>query len=236
LTSITSILKSVYRSLPQPPNAHYKFREFNINIYKLLPPNATIFDIGSKESRGTYGFGPPPPTAKVICVDMFAGPGVDLVADAHDMHMVADDSVDCVVTVSTLEHVRYPQQVVSEIYRILKPGGFVYINVPFVFPFHADPDDFHRFSKNGILILCEKFERLDSGFNRGPASTMHQLFINFFAILLSFNSRTIYNINVDLFGWLFFWIKYIDVILKHYSTADVIHTGTYFIGRKPTAS
>jgi hypothetical protein len=42
--------------------------------------------------------------AKIVCVDMFEGSGVDLVADAHDMYMVPGSSVDCVVTVSTLEH------------------------------------------------------------------------------------------------------------------------------------
>jgi ubiquinone/menaquinone biosynthesis C-methylase UbiE len=51
------------------------------------------------------------------------------------MHMASSGSVDCVVPVSTLEHVRYPQKLAAEIYRILKPGGLLYINVPFSFPF-----------------------------------------------------------------------------------------------------
>ena len=156
--SVNHVLKSIYHALPEPPSTNYLYRNFDVNPYSLLPPNPTIFDIGSKEARGSYAFGNPPAGAKIVCVDMFEGPGVDLVADAHDMQMVSDSSVDCVVTVSTLEHVRYPQKVVSEIYRILKPGGIVYINVPFIFPFHADPDDFYRFSCDGISILCEKFE------------------------------------------------------------------------------
>jgi SAM-dependent methyltransferase len=231
----TARLKSLYRRLPTPPTSFYSCRKFSVNPYTRLPPNATIFDIGSKEARGTYGFGSPPAGARVVCVDIAEGAGVDLVADAHDMHMVASDSVDCVVTVSTLEHVRYPQKVVAEIHRILKPGGYVYVNVPFVFPFHGDPDDFYRFSCNGITILCEQFERLDSGYNRGPASTMHQLLIHFCAMLFCFNSRALYGINVDLFGWLLFWVKYLDAFLGRYSVAGVIHTGAYFIGRKPPA-
>jgi SAM-dependent methyltransferase len=231
--SMISFLKSIYHALPHPPSSHYRCRNFNVNPYSLLPPNPTIFDIGSKEARGTYGFGWPPADAKIVCVDMVDGSGVDLVADAHNMHMISSSSVDCVVTVSTLEHVRYPHKVVSEIYRILKPGGLLYINVPFVFPFHADPDDFYRFSCNGIKILCEQFEQLDSGFNRGPASTMHQLLIHFFAMLFCLNSRTLYGINVDVFSWLLFWVKYLDAFLARYSMANVIHTGAYFIGRKP---
>lgn len=231
-----NVLKSIYHALPGPPSTNFFYRNFDVNPYALLPPNPTIFDIGSKEARGNYAFGSPPPGAKVVCVDMFEGEGVDLVADAHDMHMVPDDSVDCVVTVSTLEHVRYPQKVVAEIFRILKPGGTVYVNVPFVFPFHADPDDFYRFSCNGILILCEKFERLDSGFNRGPASTMHHLLVHFLAILFSFNSRVLYAGNVYIFRWLLFWVKYLDHFIARYSMAQVIHAGSYFIGRKPAVS
>jgi len=218
--------------LPEPPSTNYLYRQILPNPYSLLPPNPVIFDIGSKEAAGSYAFGCPPKNSKVVCVDIMDGPNVDLVADAHDMHMVSDNSVDLVVSVSVLEHVKYPHKVMKEIFRILKPGGLIYINVPFVFPFHADPDDFYRFSYKGISILCEDFECVDSGFNRGPASTMHQLLVNFMAILFCFNNKTLYGINVDIFKWLFFWIKYIDKFIATYDMAYIIHAGSYYIGRK----
>ena len=232
MSALVNFLKKLYHTLPEPPGSYYAFRTAAVNPYEMLPENPIIFDIGSKDARGDYSFGLPPAGAKVICVDIEAGPGVDLVADAHNMTEVDDNSVDCVVTISTLEHVRYPQKVVAEIHRILKPGGIVYINVPFMFPFHADPDDYYRFSHRGIDILCEAFERLDSGFDRGPASSMHHLSVHFFAILFSFNSKTLYGINVDLFKWLFFWVKYLDKIIGNYKMAYVIHTVSYFVGRK----
>jgi len=171
----------------------------------------------------------------VVCVDIEPGPHVDLVADAHDLNMVPDGSVDCVVSVSVLEHVRYPHKVVAEIHRILKPGGIVYLNIPFVYAFHGDPDDFYRFSCNGIRILCEAFEEIDSGFNRGPASTMCDLLVRFWAILLCFNSPRLYEFNRILFAWLLFWIKYLDAIIGRYDMARVIHAGAYFVGRKAAA-
>jgi SAM-dependent methyltransferase len=228
-----SILKRFYHALPEPPSTNYLYRTFDVNPYKLLPKNALIFDIGSKQARGSYAFGSAPEGSKLVCVDIADGPGVDLVADAHDMHMVASNSVDCVITISTLEHVRYPQKVVAEIHRILKPGGVVYVNVPFIFPWHGDPDDFYRFSHHGIKILCEQFEHLDSGFNRGPASTMQELLTRFLAILFCFNSQTLYGVLLDAFRWLLFWVKYLDKIIAKYSMAHVIHAGAYFIGRKP---
>jgi SAM-dependent methyltransferase len=228
-------LKSLYRALPRPPSTNYLFH-VPPNPYSFLQAGATIFDIGSKDARGSYSFGTPPSNSRVVCVDIEPGEGVDLVADAHDMHMVPSDSIDCVITVSTLEHVRYPQKVMTEIFRILKPGGVLYVSVPFVFPFHSDPHDNYRFSADGVKILCERFECVESGFNRGPASTMCHLMVHFCAILFSMNNRTLYGINVDLFTWLLFWTKYLDVFLGKYQMAKVIHAGAYFLGRKPALS
>jgi SAM-dependent methyltransferase len=230
--SAIETLKSWYHKLPEPPSTNYALHK--PDPYGLLSPGAVIYDIGSKDSRGEYGRSLPE-GAKVVCVDIADGPGVDLVADAHDMWMVPTDSVDCVTTISVLEHVRYPQKVIKEIYRILKPGGVVYVSVPFMFPFHSDPDDFYRFSSDGLKILCEDFECIENGFNRGPASCMQHLLVHFLAILFSFNSRTLYGINVDLFKWLLFWLKYLDKVLGTYETAKVIHAGSYFLGKKPFA-
>ena len=229
---IIEILKSIYHKLPEPPSTNYIYRKIKPSPYDFLPRQPIIYDIGSKDARAGYAFGKPPTDAKIVCVDIEESVGVDLVADAHNLHMVDNDSVDFVTSISVLEHVKYPQKVIKEIHRILKPGGIIYINVPFIFPFHAAPSDFYRFSHKGIEILCEDFERIDSGFNRGPASTMHHLLVHFFAMLLSFNSKTIYGINIDLFKWLLFWVKYLDKFLANYKMAFVIHTGAYFIGRK----
>ena len=31
--------------------------------------------------------------------------------------------------------------------RVLKPNGFIYIEVPFLQGFHADPNDFHSYTR-----------------------------------------------------------------------------------------
>jgi len=223
-------LKALYRKLPEPPSMNYKFRRPAHDLYGLLPPNGVLFDIGSKDARSRHSQARP--DVKIVCVDIQPGHGVDLVADAHDLHMVADNSVDMVICANVLEHVRYPQRVVKEIHRILKPQGAVFIAIPFVFRFHADPDDFYRFSAHGIKILCEEFDCIDSGFTRGPASTMCDLLPQFFAIAFCFNSNKLYNLWVYLFKWLLFWIKYLDYFIGHYQMAIVIHTESFFLGRK----
>lgn len=224
-------LRDFYHKLPSPPSTNYMFK-MPQNPYGLLSPKSVIFDIGSKDVRGVYAFGAPPQDAKLVCVDIEPSCGVDLVADAQDMHMIESESVDCVIIVGVLMNLKYPEKAIQEILRILKPNGIIYASVSFIFPFTQDPYDFYRWSPDGIKILCAGFECIESGFNRGPASTMCHLLVHFLAILFSFNSRRLYGINIDLFKWLLFWIKYLDVFLGKYQMAKVIHSGVYFLGKK----
>jgi hypothetical protein len=43
----------------------------------------------------------------------------------------------------------------KEINRILRPGGIVYISVPFIFPFNKDPQDLYRFTSYGIKVFVK---------------------------------------------------------------------------------
>ena len=229
-----NFLRQLYHKLPTPPSTNYMFKKFEHSPYEYLQDNALIYDIGSKDIvGGEYAFGKPPDNARVICVDIEDGPGVDIVADAHNLSMIKDNSADCVVCVSVLIHLHYPHKVMKEIKRILRPGGILYVSVPFIFPLSSDPYDCYRFTSDGLKIICEDFECIENGFNRGPASCMCHLLVHFCAMIFSFNNKVIYGINVDLFKWLLFWIKYLDIILGKYKMANVIHAGSYFLGKKP---
>jgi SAM-dependent methyltransferase len=231
--STTGLFKTIRGWLPKPPSTNYAFRKFDVSPYDLLPPNPVIYDIGAQEARGCYAFGSPPPGAKLVCVDLYPGPGVDIVADAHDLGMVADGTVDCVVAVGVLLHCRFPQQVIDEFFRILKPGGILYINAPFVFVHSEFPDVYYHFTFEGFQVLCRAFEHIQSGFNRGPASSMCHLLIHFCSLLFSFNRNGLYQANLYVFTWLLFWIKYLDAVIGGYDKARLIYSGTYLIGRKP---
>ncbi len=43
----------------------------------------------------------------------------------------ADQSFDIILSNDVLEHVNLPEEAIAEIYRILKPGGEIFITVPF---------------------------------------------------------------------------------------------------------
>jgi SAM-dependent methyltransferase len=215
------------------PSTNYSLNAWRVQPYSLLPRNAVIYDIGGKDVRGNYMFGSPPDDAKVTVIDIAPGPFVDVVADAHDLHMIPDQSADCVLMVSMLPNVRRPWRVVEEAHRILKPGGIIFISSAFVYTFAPDPLDYYRFSQEGLEVLCEKFEKVDSGFNRGPASTMNQLMVHFCAMLFAFGSHRAFELNKIIFRYLFFWLKYLDALIGKSRLAHVIYSAAFYLGRKP---
>jgi SAM-dependent methyltransferase len=218
-------LRRLYHRLPTPPHSNYSFRQ--VDEFAFMADNAVVFDIGSKDTPMVL-----PRGIRRVTVDMDPRVEPDILADAHDMHMIPSESADGVVVISVLHHCRKPWLVVQEIHRILKPCGIVYASITFMFPFHVDPDDYWRVSHHGVDVLFDQFEKIESGYNRGPASAMTELLVHFNALLFSFGNRTLYGINVDVFRWVFFSLKYLDIVLAKHPAAHVIHTGTYFLGRK----
>ena len=230
-----SIFGKLYRHLPAAPSTNYLYRRFKPSPYDFLPHGATIYDIGAKSAAGRYAFGVPPTDARVVAVDLVAGPGVDIVADAHDLSMLPASSADCVLIVSVLEYCHTPQQVVVQALRLLKPGGILYIGAAFLLKLSPDPIDYYRFSVHGLRHLCRDFEIIDAGSNRGPASTMCDLTVHYFAILLCFGSSVLYGLLTYALRWILFWTKYADAVIAHYSVASVLQGTVYVIARKRVA-
>lgn len=229
------LLRDLQRRLPKPPSTNFQYRPVQPSPYDLLPKNPVILDIGAKDARANY-FGLPPLGATIICTDIVPRPNVDIVADAQAMPQISSDSADCVFLVSVLQHLPYPQKAIDEAYRILRPNGILYVNTPFIFIYHRDPDDYYRFSIRGLESLCARFERITSGSNRGPASTFCDLLIRFIAILFCFNSHSLYSVIVYCGKWTLFWIKYLDIVIARYSLAYLMWGSPYFLGRKPASN
>src|SRR5258705_9633859 len=68
----------------------------------------------------------------------------------------ADTSFDAVLCNQVLEHVFDPNEFVSELHRVLKPGGRLVLTVPFVWDEHEQPFDYARYSSFGLRALFEQ--------------------------------------------------------------------------------
>lgn len=73
----------------------------------------------------------------------------DIFADAAHMPF-SNDSFDSVCLLDVLEHLPEPENSLNEIARILRPGGFLYISVPFMYPIHDAPHDYQRMTVHGL--------------------------------------------------------------------------------------
>jgi len=71
---------------------------------------------------------------------------VSALSDLHQLPF-KDNSFDKSISNSVLEHVESPSRVFSEMVRVVRPGGKIFLSVPFTFALHQHPFDYHRFTK-----------------------------------------------------------------------------------------
>ena len=64
--------------------------------------------------------------------------------------------MDCVLATEFLEHYAEPEIVLKEIYRILKPGGFVFATTPFIWNLHEIPYDEYRYTPYSLERIFRK--------------------------------------------------------------------------------
>lgn len=163
-------------------------------------------------------------TLQLISFDIYASPLTQFVADAHQIPL-ADESVDAVWIQAVLEHLLDPGRVVAEIHRVLRPGGIVYAETPFLQQVHEGAYDFTRFTESGHRWLFRRFEELDSGVVLGPASQLLWSVEHFVRGL--FRSVTAGVIA----KMILFWLRYFDRIISRDYAGDAA-SAVYFLGRK----
>lgn len=104
----------------------------------------TVVDIGSQDVNGSLRE-VCPSNANYIGLDFQEAKGVDvLLTDPYSLPF-DDESVDVIVSSSCFEHSEMFWLVFTEVLRILKPNGLLYLNVPSNGGFHQYPVDCWRF-------------------------------------------------------------------------------------------
>lgn len=130
-----------------------------------LPAGSLVIDGGAGECAYKPRFG----SHRYVGVDLGIGDPawnygqLDVFADLTAIPFCAN-SFDAAVNIVTLEHVREPAAVVTEFYRILRPGGSLLLVVPHEWEEHQTPHDYFRYTQYGIrhLLECAGFTSIDS--------------------------------------------------------------------------
>lgn len=158
-------------------------------------------------------------------------PGVDVVADAHRIPF-ADNSFSGVICEVVLEHVPNPTQIISEAWRVLRPGGRVFFIVPFLFPFHGHPHDYRRWSRQGLETDFAQFKRLEIGIHGGPCSSMVNLLSEWVYVLSGFAFPKAYVPIKGAATALLFPLKFLDLIVNRFPEAHRLASTLYVSGYK----
>jgi Methyltransferase domain len=116
-----------------------------------------VLEIGSvPKDRESYNFSD---RREYHVLNLEAGPGVDIVGDAHDKSLIKPESCDSIIIFNVLEHCYAPWQVVENIHSWLKVGGKCFCLVPSAQRLHDRPADYWRLLPDGMSLLFKNFAK-----------------------------------------------------------------------------
>lgn len=103
----------------------------------------------------------------------------DVIASADALGL-PDETADAALLTQVLEHVPDPAAVLREMARVLRPGGGLFMTVPFVWELHELPDDFWRFTPSSLerLLHAAGFDDVVVEPRTDAFSTLAQLLRN----------------------------------------------------------
>lgn len=160
---------------------------FREKITKIFTEKIEILDIGgglridknknNRENENNNWIKEYLPKVNYKVLDKVADYNPDIVGDVHELPL-GDNTQDAVICIAVLEHVENPHQAMKEIYRVLKPGGYLFLYVPFLFYYHPMKGyygDYYRFTYEGVKYLAKDFSDIEVQNVRGALSTVFNL-------------------------------------------------------------
>jgi SAM-dependent methyltransferase len=184
---------------------------------------------GKNEGEGFQCLLAKAPPVELVETDVVSGPRTMLICDSHDIPF-EDACFDGVVVQAVLEHVLDPHRCVEEIFRVLRPSGLIYAEVPFIQQVHEGRFDFTRFTHLGLRRLFRRFEEIDSGAVCGTGMALAWSYRYF---LLSLTDSRWLRSLLDTFARFtsFFW-KYFDGWSIQKAGSFDAASAYYFLGQK----
>lgn len=179
--------------------------EYRADFYASVSADVSgrVLDVGAG-GGGTHDHWDFESAEGVVRIDIGEYDNLSARADGTDLPF-RDETFDSVICSAVFEHVSYSDliAVLEEITRVLRPDGKLFAAVPFNYPLHAEPNDFHRPTVYGLRDACEEQGLTVDQCYRGGTyvdTLLHCLFYSFRATLM--------YANMEPFTWLFVLIHY----------------------------
>lgn len=128
--------------------------DYDAHVQSLIEQmeQGVVLDCGAG-SRSTY-------YPNVVNYDIVDYVSTDIVGVAESLPF-KDASIDGIISIAVLEHVRDPFRCAAEMVRVLKPGGKLICCVPFLAPVHAYPHHYYNMTPQGLRALFERQLEID---------------------------------------------------------------------------
>jgi SAM-dependent methyltransferase len=161
-------------------------------VQVLGKPTLDLLDIGCRDGTLTKGFAAghrvfgldidPEAVERARRVEGFDVRRHDLNAEPIPF---GEGAFDVVVAGEVIEHLQFPDTVVAEVYRVLRPGGVFLGSVPNAFrlrnriqfllgrEYEVDPTHLHQFSPTALRRLLASFRSVELEFHGGRRRNLH---------------------------------------------------------------
>ena len=147
--STTQTLKKVYLRIYDTCNPSRRHLVSNLKYCaQLTPPTRLLLDLGCGPGTYYHYF----EFSQFVSLDLDAYHQPSIQGDVRFLPL-KDGVAQTVLFTEVLEHLSKPEQALSEIWRVMTPGGYLSLSVPFVFGMHGE--DYHRWTKLGLTQLTE---------------------------------------------------------------------------------
>jgi ubiquinone/menaquinone biosynthesis C-methylase UbiE len=203
--------------------------KFSRQRLSQIPPGASVLDVGV----GSAPYWDLRPDLNWVGLDVVAGPKVKFVISKDSSWPIPDRSFEYIFCTQVIEHIETPHSLVSEIERVLKPGGEVILNAPFIYPFHGMPDDHFRYTTSQLCFLFKKFDIIEYGIIGRVGSSMATILLNFTNYRISQN-MFLKGCRIILFPFWLAWnavINLLFVALDKVDNTESFPLNTYLIAK-----
>lgn len=130
-------------------------REAEYLALKGVSLNGLILDVGGSNASeyhqlidGEHSF---------YAINISTGPKTDMIVDIEKTFPIDTEKYDHAICMNVLEHVFEFENVISEMTRVIKPGGKIILATPMIYKIHGSPDDYLRYTESALRKVAKKY-------------------------------------------------------------------------------